>query len=319
MSKPFFTVIVPVFNAERYIRQCIDSIICQHYANFELLLIDDGSTDSSGRICEEYAQRDARVKVFHKQNGGVSSARNLGLDIASGEWISFVDSDDWVDSSYFETINNYVGQVDLLFFANTRHFVDGSTTIQLYKHVDASSKDYIEKEILQIKTNQSRYEYWGFTWNKCFKKAIIDACGIRFVESLSYREDHVFTDEYSRHCNSLKFIPISIYNYRETKYGLTFKDRTQEEFLLMCRKDRMATEGRTNVELIYYEQNWIMCQYFLHINRFHCSVFEEIYSLYKHQKNVFDKRKYKVLFGYGRFLSLIFFSLFIMQKQLRKK
>ena len=94
---PKISVIIPVYNAEKYLYRCIDSVLVQTFTNWELLLIDDGSKDSSGVICDEYAAKDARVRVFHKENGGVSSARNLGLDNARGEWVAFVDSDDYIE------------------------------------------------------------------------------------------------------------------------------------------------------------------------------------------------------------------------------
>ncbi len=93
---PKISVIIPVYNTEKYLRRCIDSVLAQTYQDFELLLIDDGSKDSSGAICDEYAEKDTRVKVFHKENGGVSSSRNVGLEHARGEWITFVDADDWI-------------------------------------------------------------------------------------------------------------------------------------------------------------------------------------------------------------------------------
>ena len=101
---PKISVIVPVYNVEKYLHRCVDSILAQTFTDFELLLINDGSKDSSGVICDEYAAKDSRVLVFHKENGGVSSARNMGLDNAKGEWISFVDSDDWVEKEYLETL-----------------------------------------------------------------------------------------------------------------------------------------------------------------------------------------------------------------------
>ena len=102
-TSPTISVIVPVYNAEKYLHRCIDSVLAQTYKDFELLLIDDGSKDSSGAICDEYAAKDTRVRVFHKENGGVSSARNLGLDNAQGEWITFVDSDDYIEENFLES------------------------------------------------------------------------------------------------------------------------------------------------------------------------------------------------------------------------
>lgn len=99
---PKLSIIVPVFNAEKYLSECIDSIIAQSFADFELILVDDGSTDSSYEICKKYALSDKRVKIIQEKNGGPGKARNTGLDVACGEWIGFCDSDDWIDSSSYE-------------------------------------------------------------------------------------------------------------------------------------------------------------------------------------------------------------------------
>lgn len=98
------SVIVPVYNAEKYLRRCIESILCQTYGDIELLLINDGSTDESGHICDEYGLKDSRVKVYHKQNEGVSHTRNFGLNLARGEWITFVDADDWIEFDVYEKV-----------------------------------------------------------------------------------------------------------------------------------------------------------------------------------------------------------------------
>ena len=114
-TTPKISVIVPVYNTEKYLHHCIDSILSQTFTDFELLLIDDGSKDSSGAICDEYAAKDNRVRVFHKENGGVSSARNLGLDNATGEWIAFVDADDYLAPSYlYDFVQNLSNDVKLL-------------------------------------------------------------------------------------------------------------------------------------------------------------------------------------------------------------
>mgnify|MGYP003408173130 CR=1 FL=1 len=101
---PKISIIVPVYNTERYLSKCIDSILSQSFTVFELLLINDGSKDNSGTICDQYAVNDSRVRVFHKENGGVSSARNLGLENARGEWVTFVDSGDWIARTMYRNV-----------------------------------------------------------------------------------------------------------------------------------------------------------------------------------------------------------------------
>lgn len=113
-KSPQISVIVPIYNVERYIRQCIDSILVQTFTDFELLLIDDGSPDGCPAICDEYAQKDARIRVIHKPNGGISSARNRGIDEACGEWLIFLDSDDiWADSDCLQRLYSYTKELNL--------------------------------------------------------------------------------------------------------------------------------------------------------------------------------------------------------------
>ncbi|HEY8803664.1 MAG TPA: glycosyltransferase, partial [Clostridium sp.] len=104
MQNPLISIIVPIYKVEVYIRNCVDSILNQTYKNLEIILVDDGSPDNCGNICEEYSSKDKRIKVIHKKNGGLSSARNAGLDIASGEYIGFIDSDDWIEGDMYESL-----------------------------------------------------------------------------------------------------------------------------------------------------------------------------------------------------------------------
>lgn len=122
MNNPIISIIVPVYNVEKYIDKCINSILHQTYTNIELLLIDDGSPDKSGIICDAYAQQDCRVQVFHEQNAGVSAARNIGINNAKGEFITFVDSDDWLELDCIERSLNIVNKnnLDLLQFSSKR-------------------------------------------------------------------------------------------------------------------------------------------------------------------------------------------------------
>ena len=104
LMSELISIIVPIYNVENYLRQCLDSIMGQTYKNFECLLINDGSPDHSADICREYVSKDSRFRYFEKENGGVSSARNLGIEYSKGEYITFIDSDDWVDSDYLEAL-----------------------------------------------------------------------------------------------------------------------------------------------------------------------------------------------------------------------
>lgn len=101
------TIIVPVYKVEKYLRRCLDSLVNQTYKNLEIILVDDGSPDNSGAICDEYVQKDSRISVIHKENGGLSSARNAGLEICNGVYVLFVDSDDWVENNYVEAMLEY--------------------------------------------------------------------------------------------------------------------------------------------------------------------------------------------------------------------
>lgn len=106
MEDKLISIIIPVYNVERYLRECIDSIIAQTYKNLEIILVDDGSSDKSGEICDEYSKKDSRIKVIYKKNGGLSDARNVALDIAKGDYIGFIDSDDYIEKDMFQILYN---------------------------------------------------------------------------------------------------------------------------------------------------------------------------------------------------------------------
>lgn len=124
------SVIVPVYNAEKYLVRCVDSILNQTYGHLEVILVDDGAKDSSGAMCDEYAQKDARIRVVHKENGGLSSARNAGIDIAAGEYLAFVDSDDWIEPEMYETMLSLAVEQDAKMVVAGRYDVDAETMIK---------------------------------------------------------------------------------------------------------------------------------------------------------------------------------------------
>lgn len=203
------SVIVPVYNAEKYLHRCVDSILTQTFDNFELLLINDGSNDNSGVICDEYALKDSRVRVFHKENGGVSSARNLGLDNSKGEWIAFCDADDYALptflSTYDELINIHNADLCILDFIADYSI---STDEIIYK----SSFDYYgdaKSALLLLNNNQMI----GVLWNKLFRKSIIKDNSIRLNELFKFREDEDFLLKYLCYANNVAITSRQCYIY----------------------------------------------------------------------------------------------------------
>ena len=168
MNSSLISVIVPVYNVEKYLRRCVDSILTQSYQNLEIILIDDGSTDFSGRICDEYAQKDKRIVVVHKQNGGLSSARNEGLQIATGEYVGFIDSDDCVNPDmYFSMISTLKEfSADICMCGCYIKNDNGSilSVDQFRDHTIYSISEIIYSIILPLKTA---------SWNKLFRRNIL--------------------------------------------------------------------------------------------------------------------------------------------------
>lgn len=210
---PKISVIVPVYNSEQYLPKCIDSILAQTYTDFELILVNDGSKDESGDICDEYAQRDARVRVFHKKNGGVSSARNLGLDESRGEWIAFVDSDDWVSISY---LNNFISDID-----------DKTNLIMHGKYLRSHIREIGDEcKIFTTSDKHSLFEELKITPNgqicsKFFRNAIIKENKLRFNQNISLSEDTLFILKYISCIEQLKYRSIYHYNYRYVEESLS--------------------------------------------------------------------------------------------------
>ena len=200
------TIIVPIYNSERYLHRCISSILDQRYSNFELLLIDDGSIDSSNVICEEYSQKDSRIRVFHKENGGVSSARNMGIENARGEWIIFVDSDDFLPNDALLNLSQKKTS-DLIVGGYKNHSEDNLICLKW-------DKDVVENEELSNFLSQNiNASLLRVPWCKLFKKELIDKESLRFNCSLVFGEDTVFVLSYLLSCKSISVCNQYCYNY----------------------------------------------------------------------------------------------------------
>lgn len=204
---PAISIIIPVYNAEMYLYRCIDSIFAQTFTDFELLLIDDGSIDKSGAICDEYVARDSRVRVFHKENCGVSCARNFGLDNAQGKWIAFVDADDWLETTALEKMLE-TADADLI-IGSVKFHPSGTKGNLLNENKRVARENLNELLINQI----DHYSISG-PWAKLYKTKIIENNKLRFDTSLCFGEDSLFVKEYLLHTNSIRCINDLCYNYQ---------------------------------------------------------------------------------------------------------
>ncbi len=244
-----FSFIVPVYNVEQYLAQCIESVLSQTCSDFELILVDDGSTDSSGEICDRYKAEDARVHVVHKKNAGVSVARNVGIEQAQGKYVCFIDSDDWIESDYLAKILTEIADFDILFFGCVCHYEDGSVRSLCPSAVECRTDLY--KAISHLLQNDMKVNYFGFTWNSVFRRDIINQFGIRFVEKLSVSEDEVFTLAYCNQAHSLKVMPSPLYHYFSKEQGLTQKEKSPEEWTLLAESFQCLLEGIEDPNLKY--------------------------------------------------------------------
>lgn len=209
MEQPLVSIIIPVYNAKAHLDACVQSILDQSYKNFELLLIDDGSSDGSSELCDELSQKSEKIRVIHKENGGVSSARNAGLDVARGDYVVFVDSDDVISNNYLEAFiessdkaDLIIGMIEDLYFDN-----QGVIVKQKTRHVEAPNCGILADEYYKL------LELLRVPVVKLYKRSILEDHRIRFDENLSLAEDQVFNFSYYKHIKTYALETRSIYKY----------------------------------------------------------------------------------------------------------
>ena len=233
MNNPLISIIVPIYNVEKYLSKCIDSIINQTLENIEIILVNDGSTDSCAEIIESYANKDNRIKVIHKKNGGQSSARNMGLDIAKGEYIGFVDSDDWLHYDMYENMYKSIKNAnsDMCVCGREEYSEDGKLGYQ-NKLIDEII-DLDKYDIKDYISNKLFYKHTVVVWNKIYKREIIKNNMIRF-EDVSYvgSEDALFNYQYLMHAkiitsiNKIGYSQLSRMGSTATTYRPGYMKRT---------------------------------------------------------------------------------------------
>ena len=206
---PLISIIIPVYNAQRYLHRCLQSIISQTYQNFEVILVNDGSTDNSYQVCQEFTNKDKRITVITQTNSGASSARNRGIEIAKGEWITFIDADDYVERDYIECLcENITDEKTLIIQGLKQVNIKGEEI----KKIEFENTTLTDTEIQKAFDEHEIFEY-GYTVAKLYNLNIIKKHDIKFDEQISYSEDMLFMLEYILNCDTIKFIEGANYYY----------------------------------------------------------------------------------------------------------
>lgn len=238
------SVIIPVYNVERYLERCLDSVVNQTYKNLEIILIDDGSSDGSGEICDKYAKLDKRIIVIHQNNSGVSAARNKGIDIAKGDYISFIDSDDTIEANMYEILlkNAVESGAEISYCGFSQIELNGEV-----KYINNTLKKIIleKKEVVKgYFFNDAIKLLMYCPWNKLFSKKILKT--VRYREDLAIGEDILFVFECIRKANYLCMEDVCLYNYMKRENSAmtsSFSDKRMhyiiaaEEIEKICRDE----------------------------------------------------------------------------------
>ncbi len=215
MGNCIISIIVPVYNVEEYLHKCVDSLLCQTYEHIEVILVDDGSTDGSGKICDEYAVLSSHVRVIHTENRGLSAARNKGLEEARGTYIGFVDSDDWVEVEMYAVLlrNMVMSKADISCVGVKSDYNDGRDQL---KKTDAVTECNTEELLYAVIENQNVY---GYVCNKLFKRELLQ--GLEFNKALRSCEDLEFTVRYAAACKRGIYTESELYHYRQRSTSMT--------------------------------------------------------------------------------------------------
>lgn len=233
MYQKLVSVIIPVYNVEQYLNKCIKSIMNQTYQNWELILVDDGSMDNSSVICDDWAEKDKRIQVIHKSNGGLSDARNTGFNVSKGEYISFIDSDDWVEPDFIETLALHLDQGADIADCATRLCDEQDNTLFVRGFSQEKVLDTQQAMISLIKESGM----YQTVWNKLYKRDVI--VNIYFPRG-KYNEDDFWTWKVFRNAKNVSVSPKPLYNYLQRKgsimgnsYSLRRLDELEARFEML--------------------------------------------------------------------------------------
>ena len=230
-----FSVIIPVYNVKDYLSECVNSVLNQTYRHFEIIFIDDGSADGSSEICDEYAKKYTQVRVFHQKNQGVAAARNLGIEHAYGEYIIFVDSDDWIDPKTLEHLEKRIDnrkQLDVIIFSYAKEYGDNSyikNVIEENHFNENELSKIVYRRLFGLTNSELKHpeslEYMSTCWGKAYRKECLHNCKFQNIEQIGSFEDGLFNMDVLNENTTVEYINKPLYHYRYTKNSLSSKYR----------------------------------------------------------------------------------------------
>lgn len=243
---PLISVIVPIYNVEAYLHKCVDSILSQTYKNIEIFLVDDGSPDNCGKICDEYASKDKRIKVIHKQNGGLSDARNVALDVVKGEFVTFVDSDDFISPTYIELLfelieltKSDIAECSFLKVTENEEIPHQFTEYKKLSYKVFSADNALKNILYQNTLNHS-------AWGKLYKKTLFN--NIRYPKGILY-EDLAIIYQVFQKVENLVFTPIPLYYYLLRENSILGRFNFKRLIIFDILKDLEEKIGKQNFKL----------------------------------------------------------------------
>lgn len=257
------SVIIPIFNAEAYICRCLDSVLLQSFTDWECILVDDGSQDKSGEICDKYAIIDSRFRVIHKENGGVSSARNAGMELAKGEWISFVDCDDWLLDNYLSSLSSAVSRQKEIDLVGCGFCIVKPQNNELFSY---SSRIYIGINQIHSLLAETNFLQRGYPWARLFKRCIIQEHSIKFNTSISLSEDRLFLYQYLRYTEGIAVTSSIAYIYNSLNVH-SLSNRSYPLEMLSLRQKLMTEYSFELIEryMLSNEELYMLVEQLAHI------------------------------------------------------
>ena len=282
---PAISIIVPIFNMEHLMRHCIDSLLAQTFTDYELLLIDDGSDDGSWSICQEYARKDARISIFHKENGGLSDARNYGLSKAIGKYTIFADPDDWVSPE----------GLDRLYATAEREQAD-MTMCDLYRE-DEYSRHYVCQRPQSLQAEDVLKELFaniqGFTVNKLIRRDVYTRFGISYPKGIYGCEDQYTMAAILLHDIKIAYEPVAFYHYMYNSASLTrhYDERTYEMDMHVLEMFRTLLDGNPTQQLaVTYQENAVFTRAFWNGRDYYSSAaFQKRFAFFRNRVNSLEE------------------------------